>query len=58
VYAADDREAARKEFDTLKEMFEAASQGPHGEEVKRRVGPRVRELENALKGLEIAALED
>jgi len=58
VYAADDREAARKEFDALKDMFESACAGPHGEEVKRRVGQRVRELENALKGLEISALED
>lgn len=58
VYAADDREAARQEFDALKQMFEDACSGPHGDEVKRRVGQRVRELENALKGLEIAALEE
>lgn len=58
VYAADDRDAARKEFDTLKEMYEGACAGVHGEEVKRRVGARVRELENALRGLEISALED
>lgn len=58
MYAADDREAARQEFDALKQMFEDACNGPHGDEVKRRVGQRVRELENALKGLEIAALEE
>lgn len=58
VYAADDRAAAREEFDKLKEMFEGALKGGHGEEVRRRVGPRVRELENALRGLEISAQED
>ncbi|KAK3059496.1 hypothetical protein LTS18_010728, partial [Coniosporium uncinatum] len=50
VYAADDRAAAREEFDKLKKVFEDAVNGPDrslGEEVKSRVGQRIRELENA-----------
>lgn len=58
VYAADDRAAAREELDKLKEMFEKAVAGSEGEEVQRRVGQRIRELDNAVEGLEKAALEE
>jgi hypothetical protein len=58
VYAADDRAAAREELDKLKEMFEKAVAGSDGQEVQKRVGQRIRELDNAVQGLEKAALED
>jgi hypothetical protein len=58
VYAADDRAAAREELDKLKEMFEEALAGSEGEEVQRRVGQRIRELDNAVAGLEKAASEE
>lgn len=58
VYAADDREAANKELGKLKELYEEALKGENGEEVKRRVGNRIRELENAIKSMEELALED
>jgi hypothetical protein len=57
-YAADDRAAAREELDKLKEMFEEALAGSEGEEVQRRVGQRIRELDNAVAGLEKAASEE
>jgi hypothetical protein len=58
VYAADDRTAAREELNKLKEMFQRAVTGSEGEEVQRRVGQRIRELDNAVEGLEKAALEE
>lgn len=39
-------------------MFEKAVAGENGEEVKSRVGHRIRELDNAVKALERSALED
>jgi len=58
VYAFDDRVAAREELNNLKDMYEQALKGPDGEEVKRRVGQRIRELDNAVEALEKSALED
>jgi len=58
VYAADDREAARDELDTLKAMYEDALEGKDGEEIKRRIGQRIRELDNAVQALEKSALEE
>jgi hypothetical protein len=58
VYAADDRAAAKEELNKLKEMFEQALAGSEGEEVQRRVGQRIRELDNAVEGLERAATEE
>jgi len=58
VYAADDRAAARDELKKLQEMFEEALQGTHAEEVKRRVGSRIRELESAVEELNKADYED
>ncbi|KKY22835.1 hypothetical protein UCDDS831_g03421 [Diplodia seriata] len=58
VYAADDRAAAREALDALKAAYEAAVGGENrevGEEVKRRVGQRIRELDNAVVALEEAA---
>lgn len=58
MYAADDRAAAREELDNLKEMFEKAVEGANGEEVRRRVGQRIRELDHAVQALEKSAMED
>lgn len=58
IYAADDRAAARKELDILKEMFEKALHGQDAEEVRNRVGPRIRELESAVVALEESALHE
>jgi hypothetical protein len=61
VYAADDRAAAREAFEELQNTYEGSLKEATPEtaqEVQRRVGQRVRELEHALKGLEEAALHD
>jgi hypothetical protein len=58
VHADDDRAVAREELDALKKMFEEACEGPDGNEVKSRVGQRIRELDNAVVALEESALED
>ena len=58
VYAADDRGAAREELDKLKEMYEEALAGTDGEEIKRRIGQRIRELDNAVQAMEQSAVED
>ncbi|RFU32072.1 hypothetical protein B7463_g4280, partial [Scytalidium lignicola] len=58
VYAADDRAAARDELQKLKEMFEEALLGTHAEDVKRRVGSRIRELDAAVEELNKADYED
>jgi hypothetical protein len=58
VYAADDRAAAREELDALKTLYDKALEGSDAEEVKTRVGQRIRELDNAVQALEKKALED
>ncbi|KAF7947758.1 hypothetical protein EAE96_008837 [Botrytis aclada] len=58
VYAEADRAAAVKELQKLKDMYASAIEGEYGEEIKRRVGSRVRELEQGVKALEARALED
>lgn len=58
MYGQGDREAAREELDKLKEMFEDACRGSDGEEVRRRIGGRIRELDNAVQALERSALEE
>jgi len=58
VYAAEDREAARDELDVLKEMYEQALQSEAGEEIRGRVGQRIRELDNAVQEMEKRGLED
>lgn len=54
TYAADDRAAAREELDKLLEYYGEILEGDAAvaEEVKRRVGQRIRELEQAVLGLE------
>ncbi|KAK3178004.1 hypothetical protein OEA41_000136 [Lepraria neglecta] len=58
VYAADDRAAAQEELAKLKKAFEKAVAEEGGEEIKRRVGNRVRELESAVATMEERAMED
>lgn len=58
VYAADDRAAAREELDALKALYEQALQDSDAEEIKTRVGHRIRELDHAVQALEQKALEE
>ncbi len=58
VYAADDRVAAHEELDKFKAAFEDAAKGEGGEEIKNRIGQRVRELENAVNNMDELAKED
>ncbi len=56
MYAVDDRAAAREELNVLKEMFEKAIEGEDGQEIRKRVGQRIRELDQAVQALEKSAL--
>lgn len=59
TYAADDRAAAREELDRLLEFYRGVLEGEDqavADEVKRRVGQRIRELENAVLAMEEEAL--
>ena len=58
VYAADDRAAAHEELAKLKAAFEEAIKDEGGEEIKNRIGQRVRELENAVAAMDEMAKED
>lgn len=55
MYAEDDRKAAREELDKLNEAYYSVVNGQDrtlAEEVKGRVGQRIRELETAVKNME------
>jgi len=57
IYAADDRSAARSEFDKLKALFDQYMVGESlsaegKEKITTKAGQRIRELEQALKALE------
>jgi len=55
VYAQDDRDAAREELDKLEAAYKEVIEGSDkelGEEIKRRVGPRIRELASAVANME------
>ncbi|KAF1343619.1 hypothetical protein BDV97DRAFT_403366 [Delphinella strobiligena] len=59
VYAEDDRAAAREELTKLQEAYAAVLEGRDrdvAEEVKRRIGHRIRELENAVVAMEEMAM--
>lgn len=59
VYAQDDRDAAREELDKVKEAYAKVVDGPDrevAEEVKRRIGQRIRELEQAVLAMEELAM--
>ena len=60
VYAQDDRDAAREELEKVLEAYRAAVDGKDrelAEEVRRRIGHRVRELEMGVKRMEEMATE-
>lgn len=55
VYAEEDRKAAREELDRVKEAYKDVVDGSDAEvaeEVKRRIGQRIRELEHGVKAME------
>ncbi|KAI4854062.1 hypothetical protein E4T44_00439 [Aureobasidium sp. EXF-8845] len=59
IYAEADREAAREELTKVQEAYNSIVQGPDkdlAEEVKRRVGQRIRELEAGVKNMEDIAM--
>jgi hypothetical protein len=59
VYAEEDRKAAREELTRVQEAYKAAVEGPDqqlAEEVKRRIGQRIRELEQGVAAMEELAL--
>ena len=58
VYAADDRAAAQEELTKFKEAYEKAINSADGEQIKNRIGSRVRELERAVEAMEERAMED
>jgi hypothetical protein len=61
TYGAEDREAAHEAFQVLKDAYgKAISESGEevGKEVERRVGPRIRELESALRNMDEMAMED
>ncbi|TIA19770.1 hypothetical protein D6C81_04530 [Aureobasidium pullulans] len=59
VYAEADREAAREELTRVQEAYKTTIEGPDtelAEEVKRRIGQRIRELENGVQNMEEFAM--
>ncbi|CAD6579586.1 MAG: hypothetical protein ASARMPREDX12_009300 [Alectoria sarmentosa] len=58
VYAADDRAAAEEELANFKEAYEKALKSTDGEQIKNRIGSRVRELERAVESMMERAMED
>lgn len=58
VYAADDRAAAQEELAKFKDAYQKAINSTDGEQIKNRIGSRVRELERAVEAMEEKAVED
>jgi len=59
VYAEEDRKAAREELTKVQEAYNAIVNGSDqqlAEEVKRRIGQRIRELEQGVAAMEELAL--
>lgn len=59
VYAEEDRKTAREELDKVQEAFKGVIEGGDealAEEVKRRIGHRIRELEAGVERMEEMAL--
>ncbi|KAK5163125.1 uncharacterized protein LTR77_010909 [Saxophila tyrrhenica] len=55
VYAEEDRKAAREELNKVQEAYRAVVEGPDqelGAEIKRRIGQRIRELEQGVGAME------
>lgn len=59
VYAEEDRKAAREELTRVQEAYRAVVEGQDSqvaEEVRRRVGQRIRELEQGVAAMEEMAM--
>lgn len=59
VYAEEDRKAAREELTKVQEAYRLVVEGPDkglAEEVKKRIGQRIRELEQGVKSMEEMAM--
>ena len=59
VYAEEDRKAAREELTKVQEAYNNVIEGPDqdlAEEVKSRVGQRIRELEQGVANMEEMAM--
>lgn len=59
VYAEEDRKAAREELTRVQEAYKSVLEGPDShvaEEVKRRIGQRIRELEQGVAAMEEMAM--
>ncbi|WPG97481.1 Hypothetical protein R9X50_00025700 [Acrodontium crateriforme] len=59
LYAEDDRKAAREELTKVQEAYRAVVEGEDkevAEEVKRRIGQRIRELEKGVEAMEELAM--
>jgi uncharacterized protein YjbJ (UPF0337 family) len=59
VYAQDDRAAAREELTKLQDAYKAVVEGQDKQlaaEIQKRVGQRIRELENAVTAMEETAM--
>lgn len=59
TYAEEDRKAAREELDRVLEAYKKVGEVDSGtaEEVRRRIGQRIRELEQGVKAMEEKAME-
>lgn len=59
TYAEEDRKAAREELENVLEAYKKVGEGDAtvAEEVRRRVGQRIRELEQGVKAMEERAME-
>lgn len=59
VYAEEDRKAAREELTKVQEAYKSVVDGMDAhvaEEVKRRIGQRIRELEQGVAAMEEMAM--
>ena len=59
VYAEEDRKAAREELNKVQEAYKNVVEGSDqqlAEEVKRRIGQRIRELEQGVVAMEEMAM--
>lgn len=60
MYAEEDRKAALEEFRNLQRAYQKIDDGPDqdvAEQVRSRIGHRIRELKNAMKHMEEMAQE-
>ena len=59
LYAEEDRKAAREELEKVQAAYRGVVEGPDekvAEEVKRRIGQRIRELEQGVMAMEELAM--